>query len=107
MDLNGRVYNLQNGAGSEDYDAQQFTGLLDKNGREIYEGDTVKYNPDKPIVRFGLIEFSDYYNGWVIRDTDPYPASLYGIYSLSSPFLSFNDVEVADDVFENPESRKS
>ena len=36
MNLNGNVYNLQNGAGGEDYELMQFTGLLDKNVKEIY-----------------------------------------------------------------------
>jgi hypothetical protein len=80
---------------------EQFTGLLDATGREIYEGDIVEYEPNKPINRIGQIEWSNYYNGWSIRDKECYPVSDFGVYSLASPFLSFNHVRVVGHIHEN------
>jgi uncharacterized phage protein (TIGR01671 family) len=82
--------------------------LKDKNGKEIYEGDIVKYNPDdRTVDREGIIEWSNYYHGWTIRDKQCYPESKYGVFSLACPFMSFNDVEIICHIFENPELIKT
>ena len=43
LDLNGKFHNLQNGSGGDEYVVQQFIGVLDKQGKEIFEGDLVNY----------------------------------------------------------------
>jgi uncharacterized phage protein (TIGR01671 family) len=42
LDLNGQFQNLQNGSGGDEYVVQQWTGLRDSKGVDIYEGDIVR-----------------------------------------------------------------
>lgn len=67
----------------------QFTGLLDKNGKEIYEGDIVK--ADNLICK---IEWKKYY--WAASWKDK-----RGM--IGSPSIDFRNLEIIGNIWENPE----
>jgi uncharacterized phage protein (TIGR01671 family) len=69
----------------------QFTGLLDKNGKEIYEGDIVDVGSGGCEV-FYNDEFSAY---WVKHEKDEFYSSLID-------FLADDYGEVIGNIYENP-----
>jgi uncharacterized phage protein (TIGR01671 family) len=91
---------------------QQYTGLKDKNGKEIYEGDIVycyfANRPDKENL--GVVEFSQKYGdmGIKIIKNNIYVAAM----DVPKPFFNFitNEgiplVKVTGNIFENPELLK-
>jgi uncharacterized phage protein (TIGR01671 family) len=71
----------------EEGDIMQFTGLHDKNGKEIYEGDIVRHNPHNCVVYYELASF---YIRWPDDDVD-----LLEIFR--------NELYVIGNIYENPE----
>lgn len=74
--------------GKEELELMQYTGLKDKNGKEVWEGDIVEYKTQKGIIVFQNGSFS------VEIDTNK---------PLSSSFFIFKDCEVVGNIYEHPE----
>lgn len=75
----------------------QFTGLHDKNGKEIYEGDIVRVEK----IDFAYIYYDEDRMAWGIKPINEF--------YFDSPLLSENadlELEVIGNIYDNPELLK-
>ena len=78
----------------KDIELMEYTGLKDKNNKEIYEGDIVTLHNSKYKVIFNSKEA-----GFVLRDDE---------FEMNIPFTNNNNkrMEIIGNIYENPELLK-
>ena len=101
---NGYLYSIENFYGEiyilpqMDIEVLQFTGLQDRNGKEIYEGDILKYNfpYDGRLKYVSPVKFLETEASFGIKDRYENEIPLYRI-------AANNYFEIAGNIYENPE----
>jgi len=80
-----------------EYELMQFTGLKDKNGKEIYEGEIVRINI---LDRIKVVVW-DRGAYWLCKNTNP--ESWVWTLGESEFRGDLSDIEVIGNIYENPE----
>lgn len=78
----------------------QFTGLKDKNGKEIYEGDIINYKYSRHTSTQFVVKYNEFQATFVVVDN--HNDLVYTFRELAD-YIQLNSLEVIGNIYENKE----
>ena len=106
--LCGEGVSLEEILGNEEYAVMQFTGLKDKNGKEIYEGDIVEFKEkhyDKPYSF--VVSWDDISASFVCNDFKERYYRWLSSMTIDTHFsIKYEYKKIVGNIYENPELLK-
>ena len=84
---------------ASDFILMQSTGLKDKNGKEIFEGDIVKYKTGCNTFT-EEVAYDKNFSGFGVRDAN---ANIIFTFGELAEYIDLHSLEVIGSIYENPE----
>ena len=84
---------------ASDFILMQSTGIKDKNGKEIFEGDVVKYEVDR-YTYTEEVAYDKNFAGFGVKDAD---ANIIFTVGELAEDIDLSSLEVVGSIYENPE----
>ena len=84
----------------DEIELMQFTGLKDKNGKEIYEGDIINYKYSRHTSTQFVVKYNEFQATFVVVDN--HNDLVYTFRELAD-YIQLNSLEVIGNIYENKE----